>query len=99
MTFQFLEILILFLRKPWTMNEHALKTWKRSMPNIWWLSYHTDECALDLLCWQLSTQDEKRRLEGEKVELLQAQAKAEAAELSIRQQYNQLRSEKVCSSP
>lgn len=43
----------------------------------------------------ISTQDEKTRLEEGKAQLLQTQAKAEAAESSIRQEYNQLRSEKV----
>jgi len=41
-------------------------------------------------------QDEKRKLEEDKVQLLQAQAKAEAAESSTRQEHNQLRNEKVC---
>ena len=41
-------------------------------------------------------QDEKRQLEENKVQLLQAQAKSEAVESSIRQEYDQLRGEKVC---
>lgn len=52
-------------------------------------------CTVITICLQLSTEDEKRNWGEDKVKLLQAQAKAEAAESSTRQEYNELRSEKV----